>query len=352
MTTNNYQYQMPMPAAPIATVYPAAPVIPTPGYTAAPAIQTPVYPEIPTEKKDVKNQEKEIKEAIEVINEAILHLDKALSKISKASDWGMYDTLCGGGCLSSMIKQDNMTDANREIALANRSLKKLKEEIKDVDNIESIEVSDLLSTMDVFFDNIFSDMMVQSKIAQAERNCRKVRRQLDSLRKDLKERLDPKTVSEMQSEMKIKKDREEDIIEAFEASNKAIECLQKNIKKLNGAIEWAGDDTCICCFGCLGYMMIEGKLDTLKTKLRESNRALNRLNKSLKKVNIDVSNRSEYLKFMEKSNDILACESTAFDKYASNDFRKAKDSCLQSITEIESIRKELKEIIVKRDIKF
>lgn len=88
-----------------------------------------------------------------------------MSKISNASNWGLYDTLCGGGCISSMIKQDNMTDANREMALANRCVKKLKEEIKDVDNIETIEISELLSFMDVFFDNIFSDMMVQSKIA-------------------------------------------------------------------------------------------------------------------------------------------------------------------------------------------
>ena len=346
MTTNNYQYQMPM-QVPTATVCPAAPIIPPP-YTAMPTMPAPLYPEFPSDKKEVKNQEKEIKEAIEVINEAILHLDKALSKISNASNWGLYDTLCGGGCISSMIKQDNMTDANREMALANRCVKKLKEEIKDVDNIETIEISELLSFMDVFFDNIFSDMMVQSKIAQAERNCRKARRQLDSLRKELKERLEPKTASEM----KVKKDREEDIIEAFEASNKAIGCLRKNIKKLNGAIDWAGDDTCICCFGCLGYMLIEGKIDTLKTKLRESNRALNALNKSLKKVSIDISNRSEYLKFMEMSNDILACENTAFDKYVSNTFRKAKNSCLQSISEIESIRKELKEIITKRDIKL
>jgi len=357
MATYNYQYQMPMPAAPTATIYPAAPVIPPPAYSATPtmpvpAMPAPLYPSIPSEKKDIKNQEKEIKEAIEVINEAILHLDRAISKISSASDWGMYDTLCDGGCLSSMIKQDKMTEANREMALANKSVKKLKEEIKDIENIEAIEISELLSFMDVFFDNIFSDMMVQSKIAEAERKCKKARRQLDTLRKELKERLEPKTISEMQSEKKFKMDQEENIKKAFEVSNKSIEILQSSIRKFDKAIEWTSDDSCICCFGCLGFMFVDGKVNDLKIKLRTSIRTLDELTNNLKKVSIDISNRSEYLKFIDMSKDIVSCNNTSFDRYASNTFREAKKSCLQSISEIESIRNELKDLLVKKNIKY
>ena len=144
-----------------------------------------------------KNQEKEIKEVIEIINETLLHLDKAISKISSASGWGVYDTLFGGGIISSMVKQDKMSDSNREIELANRCIKKLKNEIKDITVVDSIQVSNLLANMDVFFDNIFSDMKVQKKIAEAERNCKKARRQLVALRTELNERLEPKPISQI-----------------------------------------------------------------------------------------------------------------------------------------------------------
>jgi len=315
---------------------------------------------IPTEKMNVsiekmensaveKKQEKEIEEVIEIINDAILHLDRALSKISTASDWGLYDTLCGGGCLSSLIKQGNMDDANREMVLANKSIEKLKEEIKDVENVDTIEVSELLSFMDAFFDNIFSDIMVQNKIAVAERNCRKARNQLVNLRKELKERLEPKPISEIQAEKKIKKDKEEDIKAAFESCTDAIEALQKTIRPLEKAIDFVGDDSIICCFGCLGYLFTESKIDNVKMKMRYSNRVLDILNKRLKNVSIDTSNRSEYLKYIEISNDILSCNGTSFDNEAGRIFSQAKSSCLKSIKEIESIRDELKEKVKKRN---
>lgn len=317
----------------------------------------------PTEKIDVsiekvdnsisivdKNQEKEIKEVIEIINEAITHLDKALSKISTASDIGLFDFLCDGGCITSMIKQDKMEEANREIRLTNSYVKKLKEELKDVENIDNIEISNLLSFMDVFFDNVFSDIMVQNKIAKAERDCKKARRQLVTLKKDLMDRLDPKKISEIKAEKDVKKDKQEDLKAAFEACTNAIESLQKNIRPLEKAINCVGDESILCCFGCFGFMFIEAKVDKVKSRLRSSNRDLDTLDKKLKNVSIDITNRSEYLKFMEISSDIIACNGTSFDNEAGKILIKAKNSCLESIKEIESIRDELQGKIVKRNI--
>jgi len=329
---------------------------------------TPVYPKVeqmalPTKEMDitiskekieldVNNQEKEIKEVIEVIDETLVHLNNAIKRISNASDWGVYDTVCGGGCLSSMAKQDNMQDANREMRLANKCVEKLKKELNDVENIETVNISEFLSSMDIFFDNIFTDMMVQKKIADAERNCKKARRQLINLKNNLQERLNPKTISDMKAEEKIKKDQDEDIKAAFESSNRAIECLQANIRPLQKAIDFVGDDSLIFCCGCLGYEISETRLNEAKMKLRSSLRALDDFTKKLKKVTIDTTNRSEYLKFIEISRDIIECNSTSFDSKAKYTFSNAKRSCIASISEIESIRNELKDILVKKNIEF
>lgn len=341
---------MPMPAAQTETVYPstpAAPINPPPVYTAMPKM-----PEIISEKKNVKNQEEEIKEAIEVIDEAIFHLDNAIRKISSASNWGFYDAFFEGGCISSLVKRDRMDEANREMSLANECVKKLKEELKDIENLEAVEVSELLSFMDIFFDNIFSDIMVQNKIAEVERKCKKARRQLETLKKDLKKRLEPKTISDTECEKKMGMDEEEDIKKAFDASNSAIEILKKSIPKFNKAIDSTSDDICMYFFGCLGFMLVENKVNALKSQLRASKQALDNLNKCLKLVNIDISNRSEYLKFIEESEDILSCDNTSFDRQACNVFRDAKKSCIKSISEIESIRNELKDMLVKKNIKY
>jgi len=88
----------------------------------------------------------------------------------------------------------------------------------------------------------------------------------------------------MESEKKMKMDQEEDIKKAFEASNSAIEILQKSILKFDKAIEWTSDDGCIYCFGYLGFMLVDSKVDKLKIKLRSSIKALDDLTKCLKLV--------------------------------------------------------------------
>ncbi len=297
---------------------------------------------ISAEKKEqeemvVKNQAKEIREAIAVIDEAIIYLNHAIRRIECASAIGFYDTYCGGGFIYSMMKQDDMKSANSDIRLANKCITKLKEEIKDVEHIETMNLSDLLSFVDVFHDNFFADLMVQQKIEDAEGKCKKVRRKLDDLRKKLRDSLSP--------EDKTKKEIEEDIKAAFEASNKAIECLQESIRPLEKAAKKIGGDS-----SWFRNMSIDIKVDDAKIKLRKSVRVLNNLTNKLKTANIDTTKRSEYLKFIDMSNDIISSNNTSYDKKACDEFINAKTSCLKSICEIESIINELKEISVKKDI--
>jgi len=293
-----------------------------------------------------KNQEKEIKEVIEIINETLLHLDKAISKISSASGWGVYDTLFGGGIISSMVKQDKMSDSNREIELANRCIKKLKNEIKDITVVDSIQVSNLLANMDVFFDNIFSDMKVQKKIAEAERNCKKARRQLVALRTELNERLEPKPISQIPAEKEIQKDREEDIKAAMEACSNALLSLKNSDRSLEKAISYLKESMITRSFA-IGYLVTDSKVEKAKMKLRSSNRDLDTLHKKLKNVSIDTTNRSNYLKFIEISKEILDYNESTFDKEASKIYSEAKSSCVKSIKEVESFKDELERKISK-----
>ena len=114
------------------------------------------------------NYRQEVDEAIDAANEAISWLDKAYDSISSARNWGIFDMI-GGGLLSTMIKREKMKDSSHYMDMAKRSLKKLKDELDDVDDLTDIDINtdDFLSFADFFFDGFIADWLVQGKINDA-----------------------------------------------------------------------------------------------------------------------------------------------------------------------------------------
>lgn len=68
-----------------------------------------------------------------------------------------------------MIKRSKMDDAGQCMERAKQDLMRLQKELRDIQVPMDLklEVSEFLSFADIFFDNIFVDYMVQSKIAEA-----------------------------------------------------------------------------------------------------------------------------------------------------------------------------------------
>ncbi len=110
---------------------------------------------------------REVDEAIRAGERALDSLREAKAKLDSARNWGIYDII-GGGMLSSMVKHSKMSSANEWVEQANRDLKRFAKELRDVDEDGLyVQAGNLASTMDIFFDNVFSDFIVQNRINEA-----------------------------------------------------------------------------------------------------------------------------------------------------------------------------------------
>ena len=132
---------------------------------------------------------KELDEAIDAADEAIDLLDQAYDSMSSARNWGIFD-MVGGGFLSTMIKREKMRDGQHYMERAKTSLRKLKDELDDVDDLTDLylNMDDFLSFADFFFDGFFADFMVQGRINDARNKIDETIRLVCEIREKLIER--------------------------------------------------------------------------------------------------------------------------------------------------------------------
>ncbi|QTD39979.1 hypothetical protein [Sporosarcina sp. Te-1] len=120
----------------------------------------------------VRSMIREINEAYEAGEKALRALDKALDKLGNAEGLSMWDTFLGGGLIVSALKYSEMDGSDDLVHRAQRALRHYETELMDVQNIvtESFKVNqnDIFTFTDIFFDNIFSDWMVHSRISDAK----------------------------------------------------------------------------------------------------------------------------------------------------------------------------------------
>jgi hypothetical protein len=139
----------------------------------------------------------EVLEAAVAAERAAVRLDAALRMLGSAGDWATYDTFLGGGMLGDAVKYDRMDKAQRLLHDADQALRHLAVELQDVgaSAVERLAVDGLTQTFDVWFDNIFSDWSVRSRIADATRKAartadavQEIRTRLARQERDLSER--------------------------------------------------------------------------------------------------------------------------------------------------------------------
>ena len=118
----------------------------------------------------VYDYEKERREAIDAGRRALNSLRAAKKELDSARSWGMWD-MFGGNLISGMMKHSKMNNAQNYINQAKYDLKSFEKELSDVANNYNlnVNVSDFMSFADFFFDGLFVDFMVQSKINDARR---------------------------------------------------------------------------------------------------------------------------------------------------------------------------------------
>ncbi len=137
---------------------------------------------------DTNPRPKEISELMKIVDEALEALENAEIDLKSASGWGIVD-LFGGGLITSLIKHNDMDDAQIHMHQAKDALSKLSDQLKTVSNDFDFhfDVMDFTDTLDIFMDNIFSDLLVQSSISEARDKIQKTIESVKILKKQLEE---------------------------------------------------------------------------------------------------------------------------------------------------------------------
>lgn len=111
------------------------------------------------------NDPQELREAIYAGERALASLRAAQDQLRSAGNWGVADLL-GGGMLTTFFKHQRLGDAERSLEVAQSDLRRFESELRDIR--QSLDISDFLAFADYFFDGFVADLMVQSKIRQAQ----------------------------------------------------------------------------------------------------------------------------------------------------------------------------------------
>jgi len=150
---------------------------------------------------------REINEASDAGNTAIDSLDAALDSLNSAEGMSVWDTFLGGGWIVSAMKYSDINSSDDHVHRAQRALRHFETELMDVQNVETesftINRNDIYTFTDVFFDNIFSDWAVHSRIKETKsklnvvlQDVRRVQDQLARKRAEMVQELERLDVQE------------------------------------------------------------------------------------------------------------------------------------------------------------
>lgn len=127
---------------------------------------------IADERVSIRSILREVTEAEEAGEKAIRALENALDKLDSAEGMSTWDTFLGGGMLVSALKYSEIDKSKDYMHAAERALRRFETELIDVQDmaVESYAVNqkDIYTFTDIFFDNMFSDFIVHSRITETK----------------------------------------------------------------------------------------------------------------------------------------------------------------------------------------
>ena len=118
---------------------------------------------------ELESQRREVSEALFAGEGAEQALAAVLDSLDRAGDWGTWDML-GGGMLATMAKHGHLDDAQAGIGWAQQCLSRFRTELADVQHMEipQVYIGEFATFADYFFDGLFADWFVQSRIHDAQ----------------------------------------------------------------------------------------------------------------------------------------------------------------------------------------
>lgn len=178
------------------------------------AVSDPSYKEkVDEESKKRMGWRQELVEVDEAFNagKSILNrINEALKHLGSANSWSTMDML-GGGFFTDMMKYDKIDEAENLMSKVESELRRYELELKDVEyewNSSYEFISGGHRAMDIFFDNIFTDISNNKKINNNINNLENLKNQIITVQNRLKG---------MKREIKEKIVLSEQIYESFDS---------------------------------------------------------------------------------------------------------------------------------------
>lgn len=136
---------------------------------------------------EIDNYLKEMKEVEESIGAGkALYKEVGYTKeiLQSAKNWGTLDLL-GGDFISSMAKHQKVDEAQKQFSRVSNLLVNFNKELEDI-NMSSLDFSTSMKTFDIFFDNIFTDISVNSQISKSYDDICKLEKNVNDILINLK----------------------------------------------------------------------------------------------------------------------------------------------------------------------
>lgn len=122
----------------------------------------------------VQTMLREIEEAREAGSKANVLLSNAISQLQSARNYSTWDTFLGGGMIVTAMKHSAIDDSEDTIHKAQMALHRFRTEVKDVQALEAntfiVERGEFIKMADYFFDDIFSEWTIHSRISKSQDN--------------------------------------------------------------------------------------------------------------------------------------------------------------------------------------
>ena len=146
------------------------------------------YMQLEEERKTLAKQSIEIDEAIRAANRVKSTIDTAIGYLDSAEGWATYDVWTKGGIISHVAKYDNIDNAKETFNRLYSQIKDLEKELSDVALLGYADFSGIDGTtraIDYWFDNIFTDLNVRSRIREDREKLKKLYNKISGIIYDL-----------------------------------------------------------------------------------------------------------------------------------------------------------------------
>ena len=137
---------------------------------------------------NILNEIREIKEAYSVGRKLIIQVSYAKDELRSAKNWGIFD-IAGGDMISSIVKHNKIKKANDKFYRIKELINSFNKELGDI-NLSNLSFSTTTVTLDLFFDNIFTDISVQNKINDELNNIEQLNIKVELIMNELQRRYD------------------------------------------------------------------------------------------------------------------------------------------------------------------